>query len=138
MRRSPSARETVAALMDRGCSSFLAYQIMQDMRWVSGPYDDEDSWALVGPGALRGLQRLADSYEGHRTWQDRRHDSPILKTTHMPRELRDAMLPLVAELRARLGPRISMHEVEHNLCEWDKYCRISTGESRGRRFEPRS
>ena len=135
-----TARETVAGLMERGVGQFLAYQVMQDLRWVSGPYADEDLWAWVGPGAARGLLRHAGMYGGPRSWEERRFDSNTIamKTVFMPKEMREAMLPLLAEAQAVLGPHINMFEIEHNLCEWDKYMRIATGESKGKKFTPRS
>jgi hypothetical protein len=53
----------------------------------------------------------------------------------MPPEISRTMSALLAEAREFL-PRLTMFEIEHNLCEWDKYCRIATGETRGQSFKP--
>ena len=139
MRLEPTGRSFVEWALERKFSPFMSYQIMQDIRWTGHRYGDEDTWAWVGPGAARGLLRLAGTYGAPRTWEDRRNDnqSIAMKTTHFPPAMREPMGALLAEAKERLGPHITMHEIEHNLCEWDKYCRIVTGESKGRRFVPR-
>lgn len=147
--KEPTARGMVAWLIERKFGPFMSYQVMQDIRWTGHRYSDEDAWALVGPGAARGLLRLAGRYDeigrrdqavgGMRTWLDRRHDAKdiAMQGVSMPREMKEALDELLPLLRAAV-PEINMFEVEHNLCEWDKYCRIATGESKGRKFVPRS
>lgn len=137
--KEPTARGMVAWLIERKFTPFLSYQIMQDIRWTGHRYSDEDAWALVGPGATRGLLRYAGSYGGHRTWEERRFDNTkiAMQGVSMLREMKEALDELLSLLRAAV-PEINMFEVEHNLCEWDKYCRIATGESKGRKFEPKS
>ena len=41
-------------------------------------------------------------------------------------------------LQVTVRDRFNMFELEHNLCEFDKYCRVVSGESKGKKFEPRS
>src|ERR1019366_7853583 len=58
-----SAQITTQAIMGViGNSPFLAYQIMQDLRWLFGSYDDEMSWCVMGIGAVRGARRLSQTY----------------------------------------------------------------------------
>jgi hypothetical protein len=112
---------------------------MQDLRWLYGPYDDENSWCVMGPGAVRGARRIAGNYtlgsfgEGqtrYRKHEDLRIDSEFrCLLPEALKALRDS------ELSSR--ERINMFEVEHNLCEFDKYERTRTGESRGKPFKPR-
>lgn len=42
-----------------GLGSFMAGQIVADLRWaMNGKWRDRDSWAPIGPGSHRGMNRL--------------------------------------------------------------------------------
>ncbi len=104
---------------------FIAYEIACDLRFtplLSGA-TDKLSWANMGPGARRGLMRL----------------------DMVP--LNESMVKLYEmALRGRAGydhPRVSrgvlsckfpfeLREIEHSLCEFDKYMRVKTGAGRPR------
>lgn len=60
-----SMERTHAAVMKfDGFGSFLAGQVVADLRWaVSGTWADKDTWAPPGPGSKRGIERLlSESY----------------------------------------------------------------------------
>jgi hypothetical protein len=102
---------------------FMAYEMVTDMRWVrSLLYDAGDvmTWANPGPGAIRGLRRLG-----------------------MPHKPRAAAIQSIRELMERaneghpknLAPwmtPLEMRDIEHSLCEFDKYCRVKFGEGEPR------
>lgn len=124
-----------------GVGPFLAYQIMQDLRWCGHRFADENTWCLIGGGALRGLQRLDGTHNPdgqkrrdgrfeHNTISDK-EQGPLLKK-YMP-----LMTELLNQSRER-EPRVNMFEVEHNLCEFDKHQRTVLGETLGLAWKPRS
>lgn len=87
---------------------FVAYEIVCDFRWVPllNKAKDINTWANVGPGAARGLRRLG-----------------------MPATL-DSMLELLKISRRYIGGHVKtctwpfeLREIEHSLCEFDKYMR---------------
>lgn len=50
-------------------------------------------------------------------------------------------LPLMRELLVatrEIESRMNMMEIEHNLCEYDKYERLVSGETKGASFKPRT
>ncbi len=101
---------------------FIAYEIACDLRFtplLSGA-TDINTWANLGPGAVRGLKRLGmkptvqsmvelyglainEEMVGHHVFPHNDGDPPF-------------------ELR----------EIEHSLCEFDKYQRVKTGVGRPR------
>lgn len=98
---------------------FMAYEIVSDLRWTEFLSGAEDvlSWAVPGPGARRGLRRLF---------------GPLARSEEL-----EAMRSLLAEARRRDWPEgrpWEMREVEHWLCEFDKYMRAEAGERLKRRY----
>lgn len=100
---------------------FLAYEFASDLRWTLMLENATDilSWANAGPGAKRGLRRI---------WPD--------ITT--PEELGGMrkLLELSKLRRAAWTPPLEMREIEHSLCEFDKYERVRLGEGRPRSTYP--
>lgn len=98
---------------------FMAYEIVSDLRWtyfLAGA-PDIFTWAVPGPGARRGLRRLF---------------GPLVRGEEL-----EAMQSLLAEARKRDWPEgraWEMREVEHWLCEFDKYERARLGERLKRRY----
>lgn len=133
-------RESVSGQMDVG--PFIAYQITQDLRWLRGPYEDENEWALIGPGALRGLRRLSGEYEAYQAGdgksaaEARRFASGQVNQDQAWGKYRKT-LHRVLEIGRGVDERFNMFEAEHNMCEFDKYERITSGETPGRKFKPK-
>lgn len=100
---------------------FMAYEMVSDMRHTRLLEDATDimTWANPGPGAKRGLQRLGQPYK--------RDEDAILSMRALlakcPKEFFDLSV----------YPILEMRDIEHSLCEFDKYCRVKFGEG-----EPRS
>lgn len=118
---------------------FSAYEVVSDLRWTclleSAP--DIMTWANPGPGAKRGLQRLAmgaPTKVGHEWhWKPNRSVPVYIEW----------MRELLAHSQDRhYWPadwrQWEMRDVEHTLCEFDKYERTRTGmgQPRGRYYPP--
>jgi hypothetical protein len=74
------------------------------------------TWANAGPGAIRGLNRL--------------YDRP-LKTQPHPEATRCEMMELLKAIKWPKGaawPALEMRDIEHSLCEYDKWKRVHLGE----------
>lgn len=114
-----------------GWGGFLAYEVVTDL--VRYPYLQHalhDRWAHAGPGALRGLQRITKA------------DGTRVGTSPAGQRVATALMVelyerLAGEVRAgghleHLAPAVArygftMREVEHSLCELDKYLRVREG-----------
>jgi len=104
---------------------FMAYEVITDLRHTYLLRDAKDilTWANAGPGAMRGLNRLAG------------RDLDFSRRSH---PWNDEMRELWEISRERLNPnlidlsRFEMREIEGGLCEFDKYSRILNEEGRTR------
>lgn len=111
-----------------GVGPFFAYEIVTDLRWCIGALTDAVdilTWANVGPGAARGLRRLEmpETVKSMRNlWELARLNLGDHVTEHIPHESNPHCLPA--------WPPFEMREIEHSLCELDKYERIRTGASK--------
>jgi len=108
----------------RYLGGFMAYEIVSDLRHTALLRDASDimTWANPGPGAVRGLSRLCYGSTGvrvhkvHHQWLMQELLELSQDQTHWPQD----------------WPAWEMREVEHTLCEFDKYRRARTGEGRPR------
>lgn len=93
---------------------FIAGQIAMDASiFMKGYWLDKKTYAPLGPGSTRGLNRLFERTLTEK-WDRYEYDSLLLE------------LALELELRAL--------DIEHSLCEWDKYERILFNEGSYKRF----
>ena len=91
---------------------FMAYEITTDLRHTPVLREAKDimTWANLGPGATKGIKRLGmDARRGA-------HSMGVL--------LEDAPNWLPPDF-----PPMEMRDIEHSLCEFDKYCRVKFNES---------
>jgi hypothetical protein len=103
----------------------MAYEVVTDLRHSIHLQNAEDimTWANAGPGAQRGLNRI--------------HGRPLnqtIKKDVLNMEMKD-LLDISDEVAGMLNtnvPRLEMREIEHCLCEYDKYERVRLGEGRPR------
>lgn len=103
-------------------SGFMAYEIVCDLRytWVLRDAPDKCAWSNPGPGAKRGINRLlGNPLEGRLDKKDWETESRKLLLTLQRR------LPRM--------PPLEMREVEHSLCEFDKYERARLGDGHMKR-----
>lgn len=107
-----------------GFSGFMAYEVVTDLRWTAHLQnaDDINSWANAGPGAKRGLNRI--------------HGRPLnqtIKTHQLTEEMKDLLdKSPTSEYLASWIDTLEMRDIEHCLCEYDKYERVRLGEGRPR------
>ena len=102
--------------------AFMSYELVTDLRFTHflNKAEDINSWANAGPGAMRGLNRIHG------------RDLNYKRRTH---KWNDEMYELLQISRERIGdwmPKLEMREIEHSLCEFDKYERVRNGEGRPR------
>jgi hypothetical protein len=111
---------------------FMAYEIITDLRHTP---TDIMTWCNIGPGAIRGLYRLTHSDD---------EAPPMRSLSSSPKKNLPVMQQLMSQvnkelIRANLDtvkdldfehcpgepkyPLFEMRDLEHSLCEFDKYCR---------------
>jgi len=106
---------------------FMAYEIVTDLRHTTllDRATDIMTWASAGPGALRGLEWVLDE------------KSPTYGTARAQDWALDRMRWLLAISDGQWDwPKRpwEMREVEHTLCEYDKYRRGQSGERLKRNY----
>lgn len=132
-------------------ADFMTYEIACDLRHTAllEHAGDIDTWANIGPGARRGLNRIFRPGEP----VNRPHDLELDEMVHLLNLSRDEHYwpQLVNQEWMMMGgrydgavrmacgqgvrekwPRWELREVEHTLCEFDKYQRVLEGSGRPR------
>lgn len=105
---------------------FMAYEVVTDLRHTDMLCDAPDimTWANPGPGAMRGLNRLHGRYmKAARTHRA----EYIMEMRELLDMSRDGAWPNDDDY-----PPLEMRDIEHTLCEFDKYERTRTGEGKPR------
>lgn len=103
---------------------FVAYEVVTDLRWTMlKRAKDIMTWANAGPGCLRGLNRLSNRDIKKKINQER----ACLEMMFILNRLNDSK-----SLLRWWVPPLEMRDVEHSLCEFDKYMRVKNGEGRPR------
>lgn len=105
-----------------GWGPFMAYQVVVDMRWTrylrNAP--DINTWASLGPGSTRGLNRLAGRALHHKLSQEQGLEEMIQIWEEQDR------------YRADWVPPIDLSDIQNCLCETDKLLRVRNGEGMSR------
>tara|TARA_R110000782_G_scaffold73625_2_gene147359 strand:+ start:51 stop:881 length:831 start_codon:yes stop_codon:yes gene_type:complete len=101
---------------------FMAYEVVTDWRhtWVGETAEDIMTWGNPGPGAKRGLNRI--------------HGRPVdknIKSIINIQEMQE-LLDISPEWLHGQVPNLEMRDIEHTLCEFDKYERVRNGEGKPR------
>jgi hypothetical protein len=124
--RQRSLRETWEAMKGPadwvGWGPFMAGQVVADLRHTRYLRDAPDVglWAPLGPGSMRGLNRLAGR---------------SLKQAIGQAQGLAEMLAIRDEVNASTAlyvPPIELHDIQNCLCEVDKYLRVQSGEGKPR------
>ena len=105
-----------------GFSGFMSYEVVTDLRHTHLLRNARDiyTWANPGPGAKRGLNRMNLRTL---TWDSNKHDWNA--------EMFE-LLKMADKYLEPHVPNLEMREIEHSLCEFDKYERTRLGEGRPR------
>lgn len=113
----------------QGWGGFMAYEVVCDARYTryGERWADINTFAHAGPGAKRGLNRL--------------HGRDVKAGLNDGDALNEmiALLPEVRKVwpRTRDCPKLELREIEHSLCEFDKYERVRLGQGTPRsRYSP--
>lgn len=107
--------------------AFTAYEIVTDLRHTAILRDAPDiyTWANAGPGAVRGLNRLY----GRKL---KTSNSGYVSICEMRELLHMAQREFRHVWPTRPNQPVEMRDIEHTLCEFDKYERTRLGEGRPR------
>lgn len=116
-----SMERSVNALLPYwGFSTFMAGQVVADLRWaVDGDWLDRNTWAPLGPGSHRGMNRLHD-----------RGIKEPLSQEQFNTELVELQKICRSKLPDSVMIRLESMDIQNCLCEVDKYERILWGEGR--------
>jgi hypothetical protein len=101
---------------------FMAYEVVTDWRhtWLGDEAKDITTWANPGPGAKRGLNRIFG-----------RDLNKQIKNHLFIEEMKD-LLEMSSNFVHGQVPTLEMREIEHCLCEFDKYERVRNGQGKPR------
>lgn len=127
----PKAGDTLEAAYDRfvsavkGYGPFVSYEVITDLRHTR--YLDQASdimtWANPGPGAVRGIVRLmGQEVKDYKSYPKRGECIEAMKV----------LLNISPECLPDWMPALEIRDVEHALCEMDKYERVFNHEGRPR------
>lgn len=104
---------------------FMSYEVACDLRWAEGWLDEAPdiyTWANPGPGAKRGLNRI--------------FDRPLKSSAadqHFVREMKLLLdSAIFYEWSVEFPRPLEMRDIEHSLCEFDKWLRATNGEGKPR------
>ncbi len=121
----PSMRGTWAELMKfDGMGSFLAGQVVADLAHLPDgrEWPDADTWAPLGPGSARGINRLRGIPKGKAVSQ--------ADFERLLAELIEVLRPQIATIWQ--DRRLQAMDIQNCLCEFDKYRRLQLQEGKVR------
>lgn len=106
-----------------GFGPFIAYEVVTDMRHTRYLKDAPDimTWANAGPGAIRGVHRLMGWHHDHKKMKKSWYNDQM-----------ETLLALSPKYLEDHVPALEMRDIEHCLCEFDKYERVRLGQGRPR------
>lgn len=106
-----------------GLGSFMAGQVIADLKYSSLLRNaaDHHSWAPIGPGSKRGLNRY--------------FNRPLEKSIRADDVTRE-LLGVQLQVQQRLGLDLAVHNIQNCFCEYDKYMRTKLGEGKPRSTYP--
>ncbi len=104
----------------KGFGYFMAGQVVCDLRWaMEGEWKDKQTWGPVGPGSIRGLNRLFGR-DVKKQIDKRQFDQDL-------RKMRDLCQ---SRLRPSLLNRMEGIDYENCMCEFDKWERALWGQGK--------
>lgn len=116
-----------------GGTGFMAKEILSDFILATThriTWKDLYEFSPVGPGAVRGLNRLHG--------REARLKMPKAQALKELREVAEFLSTNLAEWMPQFGAELDLHGVQFQLCEVDKYMRAQSGEGRPKaNYKPR-
>ena len=137
----PEVGEPLQRAYDRLCGNspgfgpFISYEVVTDLRHTRylEMSDDIYTWANPGPGAKRGICRLL----GLQVYTAK-GGVPSLETRHKYPSSEQCIKYIgilqreIEQYAPKWFPKVEMRDIEHSLCEWDKYERARLGQGKPR------
>ena len=119
----------------KNVGAFMAYEIVTALRHTSLLRDAPDilTWASPGPGAARGLDWLYRDEADRKPFSYGSKKQRAIMNEEMQKILAASRDPANWPNQDRPW---EMREVEHTLCEYDKWCRVTHGGKRMKRRYP--
>jgi len=109
-----------------GLGSFMAGQIVADLRWAMNQgWDDKDHWAPIGPGSMKGMNCI----------QERDPKAPLRQERFLE-ELQDVMEQCRRALPESITSRMEAMDYQNCCCEFSKYTRTLEGSGRPKQLYP--
>lgn len=101
-----------------GGTGFMTKEVLQDVMHTPVLWDafDRNEWCPAGPGARRGLNRVVG-----RPVDTNVPDSELVE------EMRE-LLAIAPKYLPESMPELELHDIQFQLCEFDKYERVRRGE----------
>lgn len=107
-----------------GQGSFFTGQVVADLRWgLTGEWEDRNTWAPMGPGSERGMNRLHERPIDYKIPQHQFLDELRVFADEVREMCRDNDLEELAE-------SLELIDVQSVMCEGDKFLRIMNDEGR--------
>ena len=124
----------------------MSYELGTDLRHTVYLNDAKDimTWANAGPGAMRGLNRI---FKRPLDYKSKKHDwnaeMQLLLEKVSETDFRNYLTQSFAYDGSRFAklypnefilhfPKLEMRDIEHSLCEFDKYERVRSGQGKPR------
>lgn len=133
LQQRPTLATVHAALVQyRGWGDFLAAQVVADLKHTRYLRKAADwyTWAVLGPGSTRGLNRLYPQRKRSTRRSPLKAPWPVEEAEIALRAVRTTLS--TALVQAKLGPPLCAQDTQNCLCEYDKYRRVELGEGRPR------
>lgn len=114
-----------------GWGAFMAQEVIQDLLYtfVLAKAKDRKTFAVAGPGALRGLRWVCGDRvcagKGARLITEEEGTGLMTELWTLLKEPHSERNPL--HLQQVLQADLTVHDIEFNLCEFDKFMRTTTG-----------
>lgn len=127
IQESKSLEESCLIMQDYPMvGKFIAYELITDMRHtkILNKATDIYTWANPGPGCKRGVHRLL--------FGTTRGEKPKGKDVDYQQIMRELMHLAQHKLGDKLDVKFEMRDIEHSLCEFDKYMRVLNKEGKPR------
>jgi hypothetical protein len=125
----PKPSDTLKSAFEKflapGFGPFTRYEVITDLRHTRYLQHATDimTWANAGPGAMRGCDRICGSWTTDQRWNN----------NYTPEQYISIMRHLLEASPKYLGshvPAMEMRDIEHSLCEFDKYERGRLGQGK--------